>query len=242
MATVADHYRIHLAPVYLWMAGGFETAVARGEAEIEAVLPDLPHGLTGVDLGAGFGMHTIPLARRGCSMIALDTSSLLSDELRRRAEGLPVRTAEDDLLSFARYLDSRVNLILCMGDTLTHLPDRQSVDTLFSLAAESLGPGDRFIATFRDYTSALEGPQRFVPVRSDDDRILTCFLEYSADHVDVHDVLHEREGPQWTLRVSSYRKLRLPPEWVSDALQAAGFSVRVEPGLSGMVRVLATRS
>jgi SAM-dependent methyltransferase len=241
MATVADHYKTHLAPVYLWMAGGFDAAVARAETEIEAILPDLPSGITAVDLGAGFGMHTIPLARRACSVIAVDTSSLLLDELRRQAEGLPVRAVEDDLLSFQRYLDSKADLILCMGDTLTHLPDRQSIEMLFSRAAESLHPGGKLIATFRDYTSPLEGPGRFVPVRSDDDRILTCFLEYASDHVDVHDVLHERDGSGWKLRISSYRKLRLSPEWVTAALQARGFSVLVEPGLSGMVRIIATQ-
>lgn len=241
MATVATHYRSHLAPVYLWMVGGFEAALARGESEIDAILPDLPQGSTvAVDLGAGFGMHSIPLARRGCSVIAIDTSSLLLDELRKRAEGLPVRAVEDDLLSFPRYLDSRADLILCMGDTLTHLPDCQSVETLCALASERLRPGGKFITTFRDYTSALEGPARFIPVRSDDDCILTCFLEYGADHVDVHDMLHERDGSQWKLRVSSYRKLRLSPEWVSAALRTSGFDVFVEPGFSGMVRVIAT--
>jgi SAM-dependent methyltransferase len=240
MATVADHYKTHLAPVYLWMAGGFDAAVSRGETEIETIFPNLSSGITAVDLGAGFGMHTIPLARRGCSVIAVDTSSLLLEELRGHAEMLPIRAVEDDLLSFQRHLDSKAHMILCMGDTLTHLPDPPSVEKLFSLAAESLRPDGKFIATFRDYTSPLVGHGRFVPVKSDADRILTCFLEYAPDYVNVHDVLHERNGSTWQLRVSAYRKLRLSPEWVSEALQASGFSVRVEPGLGGMVRVVAT--
>jgi len=107
-----------------------------------------------VDLGAGFGMHTIPLARRGCSVLAVDTSAVLLEELRGRAEALPVELAEDDLLSFQRHVASSVDIILCMGDTLTHLPDRSSVEKLFSLAAQSLRPDGKFIATFRDYTTA----------------------------------------------------------------------------------------
>jgi SAM-dependent methyltransferase len=223
MAAVADHYSNHLAPVYLWMAGGFEAAVARGESEIDAILPDLPQGWTAVDLGAGFGMHSFPLARRGCSVIAIDTSSLLLDELRKRAEGMPVRAVEDDLLSFPRYLDSRVDLILCMGDTLTHLRDRQSVQELFSRASECLRPGGRFLTTFRDYTSTLEGPARFIPERSDDDRILTCFLEYSTDHVDVHDVLQEREGSHWKLRVARIE---------SSGSRRSGYPQSFEPRVS----------
>jgi SAM-dependent methyltransferase len=240
LTSVADHYKTHLAPIYVWMAGGLDAAIARGDGEIDAVLPNLPSGATAVDLGAGFGMHAIPLARRGCSVLAVDTSSLLLEELAGRAHALPVRPVEDDLLSFQKYLDSSVDIILCMGDTLTHLPDQRSAEKLFSLAAQSLRPEGKFIATFRDYTSPLVGNGRFIPVRSDDDRILTCFLEYGTDHVDVHDMLNERNGSVWQLKVSAYRKLRLSPEWVSATLRAAGFSVRIEPGLSGMTRIVAT--
>lgn len=65
MTTVTNHYEAHLAPVYLWMSGGVDTAYARGDAEIAALLPELAPGATAVDLGAGFGMHAIPLGRRG---------------------------------------------------------------------------------------------------------------------------------------------------------------------------------
>lgn len=223
------------------MAGGFDAAVARGEAEIDAICQNLSNGFTAVDLGAGFGMHTIPLARRGYSVVAIDTSPLLLKVLRDHVETLPIRIVEDDLLAFQKHLDSKANLVLCMGDTLTHLSEQQSIEQLFSLVAESLHPSGTFIVTFRDYTSPLVENGRFVPVRSDNDRILTCFLEYSPDYVSVHDVLHERNGSTWQLRVSSYRKLRLSPEWVSTTLQARGFSVRVEPGFAGMVRIIAKR-
>jgi SAM-dependent methyltransferase len=242
MATVADHYEAHLAPVYLWMSGGVDAAFARGNAEIAALLPHLATGTTAVDLGAGFGMHAIPLGRRGYSVVAVDSSTLLLEELRRHAAGLPVSAVQDDLLSFQRYVNSRVDLILIMGDTLTHLPDRSAVQTLIARAAESLCPGGQFIATFRDYTSALAGDARFIPVRADENRILTCFLEYGDDHVDVHDLLHERQGSVWQFKLSGYRKLRLSPAWVGGALDDAGFSVRNEPGPSGMVRLIATRA
>jgi SAM-dependent methyltransferase len=241
MASVADHYRSHLAPVYAWMSGGLDAAVRRGHTEIENILPNLSHGSRAVDLGAGFGMHSIPLARRGCAVLAIDTSSLLLEELKGHAGSLPITVVEDDLLAFQRHLHHPADAILCMGDTLTHLPDRASALELFARAAESLRPGGTFIATLRDYTSASIGTGRFIPVKSDADRILTCFLEYAADHVDVHDILHERSGDTWGLRVSVYRKLRLNPEWITASLHDRGFSVRAEPGPSGMIRLVATK-
>jgi len=76
-------------------------------------------------------------------------------------------------------------------------------------------------------------------VRSDERRILMCFLEYEEDTVVVNDVLHERSGDAWETRVSSYRKLRLSPGRVTGSLESFGFEARQEPGLRGMVRVVA---
>lgn len=239
MSTAAEHYAGQLAPVYLWMAGGLDPALARGEAEVDAICPGRADGLVAVDLGAGFGMHALPLARRGYAALAIDTSAVLLGILGGQVGMLSVRVVEDDLSAFQRHLKGKADLILCMGDTLTHLPTRDAVEQLFTDVAAALQAGGTFVATFRDYTTALTGSSRFIPVKSDKDRILTCFLEYGDDCVTVHDILHERIDASWGQRVSAYQKLRLSTEWVVKALQARGFSVRVEQGLAGMVRVVA---
>lgn len=93
MTTVREHYSSHLAPVYLWMAGGASVALSAGETDIRDLRG--PPGLA-VDLGAGFGMHSIPLARAGaqgptnCSSPFATTGAawpLPRDFARRRAGG-----------------------------------------------------------------------------------------------------------------------------------------------------------
>jgi hypothetical protein len=37
MSTTVDHYANHLAPVYVWMSGGVESAFERGETELVAI-------------------------------------------------------------------------------------------------------------------------------------------------------------------------------------------------------------
>jgi hypothetical protein len=96
-----------------------------------------------------------------------------------------------------------------------------------------------FVVSFRDYSVPLFGDQRFVPVRSDDNRILTCFLEYEPESVVVHDILHQRTPEGWQTRVSHYRKLRLSPGNLIASLQSNGFSVRSEAGMRGMIRLVA---
>ncbi|MGB6449225.1 MAG: hypothetical protein WBE92_00575 [Steroidobacteraceae bacterium] len=55
----------------------------------------------------------------------------------------------------------------------------------------------------------------------------------------VHDLLHQRSGALWELRVGAYRKLRLAPDSVRRELERRGFHVDLESGMSGMVRIRA---
>jgi SAM-dependent methyltransferase len=242
MRTAAVHYATHLGPIYSWMLGDVETALARSAAELDEMrLPAPIRGLA-VDLGAGLGLHAIPLARRGYRVIAIDSCEALLDELRSRSAALPITAIAADLVEFRSFIGEPPEVILCMGDTLTHLGTMSAVESLLAAVALSLAPGGMFAATFRDYASStLEGDRRFIQVRADAERILTCFLEYQEQVVTVHDVLHQRDNGRWRQTVSSYPKLRLAPEWVESTLVGHGFSVRRDAGQSGMARIAAIK-
>lgn len=239
MKTVRQHYADLLAPIYVWMAGGLDAAFAAGAAD---VAPLLPGDGVAVDLGAGFGMHALALARGGYDVVAIDTSRQLLDVLRANSAGLSVRAVEGDLLDFTRHVARDASLIVCLGDTLTHLASLAEVERLFGDAAASLRPGGRLVLTFRDYTRPAAGDARFIPVRSDADRIHTCFLEALPEHMLVHDIVHDRDGDAWRMSVSSYRKLRLAPEAVDSALRQVGLEPEITAGARGMVRVTASRA
>ena len=104
MTSVAAHYETLLAPIYLWMVGGPENAFTAGAADLAEFLHEPG---TAVDLGAGFGMHSIPLARAGFEVLALDTSSHLLEQLRQHSTGLRVKAVQADLRDFARYASGR---------------------------------------------------------------------------------------------------------------------------------------
>ncbi|MFN0070917.1 MAG: class I SAM-dependent methyltransferase [Chloroflexota bacterium] len=238
MASVAEHYAIHLGPIYIWMAGGSEAALQAGAAEIEALNLPLADGVLVIDLGAGFGMHTIPLARRGARVVAIDTSSELLRALSKLGSTLRVQAVNDDLLAFQRHITEAPSAILCMGDTITQLPDVGAVESLFERASVELPPGGRFVVSFRDYPVPRIADKRFIPVRADDTCVLTCFLEYEPEAVLVHDILHQRTPEGWQTRVSHYRKLRLSPEYLIASLQSRGLNVHREAGTMGMVRLV----
>lgn len=113
-----------------------------------------------------------------------------------------------------------------MGDTLTHLESVEQVSTLIGEWYRMLTPKGKLVLSFRDLTQPLEQEERFVPVRAEDERIHTCFLEYFPGYVSVFDILLEKQQGQWIQKVSSYRKLRLGIEQVKMMLTAAGFTVQ----------------
>lgn len=241
MTTTKSHYDEFLGPMYVWMAGGIDAALQRGHSElVDLGITSSEDGLA-VDLGAGFGMHTLPLTRLGFRVIAIDSCKGLLDTMLARKGAATVDAVHDDLLSFRDHLPESPGLILCMGDTLPHLVDYREVEELVSNIAAALAVGGLFAATFRDYTRELKGRDRFIPVRSEATRIHTCFLEYTASHVHVHDLVNEREKTGWNLRVSTYPKLRIAPTWFADLLRANGLTVEAGPGPSRMVRFTARR-
>ena len=75
----------------------------------------------------------------------------------------------------------------------------------------------------------MTGTNRFIPVKSDDTRILTCILEYPNDtYVTVTDLLYEKvdiQSHQWKQSVSSYSKIRISESSVKNILASCGFVV-----------------
>ena len=244
MNPMEAHYAEHLGPVYAWMQGNRETALRRSSAELEEM--GLPRALsaplhsTALDLGAGLGLHSVALAKRGFQVTAIDSCGVILEELRSYATGLSINVVDADILTFPAHVSSPCDVIICLGDTLTHLSTFEGVDTLLREAAAALSARGLFAVTFRDYVSkTLEGNDRYILVRRDEHRILSCFLEYGSEHVTVHDILTQREAEHWVRRVSSYPKLRLAPERVISRLEDLGLAARQETAPSGMVRIVA---
>lgn len=234
MSTVSEHYETLLAQHYSWMFNqSFAEKVAEQRRILEDVLParEAEGRELALDLGAGPGFQSVALAELGFSrVVAVETSELLLKELEAHRGEHPVESVRADIRDLASIAaPGRANVILCMGDTLTHLPSKADVDQLFLSAYNTLASRGSLILTFRDLTTELHGLDRFLPIRSEGDKIMTCFLEFeSPESVRVHDLIYVHGSSGWTLKKSSYPKLRLATTWVAQHLVDAGFSISVE--------------
>jgi SAM-dependent methyltransferase len=239
MVTVKEHYENHLAKYYSWMSGGFSKKLEENRKFFK------DHNLwprssrVAVDLGAGSGFQSIPLSELGYQVIAIDSSNQLLAELKENAKDLSIEIINDDLLNFSKHSPDTVELIVCMGDTLTHLNTHQNIRKLLRSVYNALEIGGQVVLTFRDLTTELKGLDRFVPVRNDANTIFTCFLEYEKDYVRVYDIIYEKKHNQWKLKKSMFNKIRISPQWARKNLQEFGFKVETYDIYNGVVCIIA---
>ncbi len=235
-----EHYDTLLAPIYDWMLGGWESCAQRHRT-LFADLGVTPAGAgaVAVDVGAGTGHQSVPLAEGGYRVIAVEPSPAMRTRLRERVGALRIEISADPL---SAHVLVEPELICCMGDTLAHFGSPDAVEEFVAIAGRALRPGGHLVVSYRDSTSLPIGDDRFIAVRSDRDRVLTCFLEVAdADRIRVHDILHTRTGDQFEQRVSSYLKLRLRPSTVDGFIKQNGLEIATSGQIEGFVTTVATK-
>ena len=241
MASVKEHYDNLLASCYSWMCGGSDLKLKENRAFFQDHDIRPAHSAAAVDLGSGSGFQAIPLAEAGFKVTAIDISCELLAELNKTVGKLPIKTVQDDLLNFAEHSPEKIEIIVCMGDTLTHLKTLAEAQELIHRVYGALDQEGLLILGFRDMTVALTQMDRFIPVRSDSKRIFTCFLEFEKSHVKVHDILYERTDDQWMMKKSFFRKLRISSQWTKECLLHAGFKIEKVDIENGMITIIARK-
>ncbi|HEX3001326.1 MAG TPA: class I SAM-dependent methyltransferase [Methanoregula sp.] len=237
--SVKDHYDRFLAGQYVWMAGGFAINLERNRRLFsEAGIIPRSTG-TAIDLGAGCGFAAIPLAGAGFRVTAVDFCRPLLDELVRHTP--EISTVEGDILDFPLWAGRGPELIVCMGDTLTHLPDTGSVRNLLRQCDAELVPGGKFILALRDYSAGERGETVVIPVRRDTGQIFLCRLEYGDEKICVTDIVYSNRAGKWERNASSYEKIRFPPGSLIQELEHAGLQIDEHIPGEGLITIIAEK-
>lgn len=238
---VKDHYDQHLGKIYSWMTGDFPTRCSefRSFLEVQQLVPKL-NGIA-VDLGSGHGIQSIPLAELGFEVYALDFNEQLLSELKENAGELPIHPVPVDFTR-AEIHHYQPELIACCGDTLSHLSDAAQLHTFLEGLVKALPPMGKLLLSFRDYSIPRTGTDRILPVKSDENRILTCILDYHDDFVEVTDLLHEKTTTGWTQHASSYTKIRLRTTEILNILKANGMEINYHEVNKGLTTLIATKN
>lgn len=239
--TAKEHYDNHLGDFYSWMIGDFESKAKEFQDFLKdnSIFPT--NSKNAIDLGAGHGIQSVALAKLGFNVIAVDFNEQLLNELKRNSNGLKIEIVNDDIKNVRQFSDKAIELILCCGDTLSHLNDKNEIKKLIHDTSTVLKPNGKILFSFRDYSTELTEDNRFLPVKSDDNRILTCVLDYEKERVRVTDLLHEKTETGWKQKVSSYFKVRILTNEIIEMLESFGFKIQLNSVINRMTNVIAIK-
>ncbi len=232
--TAKEHYKIHLSNFYSWMIGDFEE-LKNSFADFCKTQGIVPRETKcAIDLGVGNGIQSFALAELGFKVKAIDFDKKLLSELMSRQTTEQIEIIEDDIRNLNQFKNDSPEIITCCGDTISHLESFQELEQLFTDAYDCLSGKGKIIISFRDYSLELFDTERFIPVKSDETKILTCIIEYLDKKIKVTDLLYEKQDSEWVQKVSSYFKLRLTYPIVHSQLELTGFKIISNSVTNGM--------
>jgi len=116
------------------------------KAEVDYLVNEagLKAGSKVLDLMCGYGRHSIPLARMGINVTAVDNLADYIDEIKEVAtkENLPVTPLQEDVIQFRS--EDEYDLIICMGNSMSFFNEEDS-GKIFSGIQSILKGGGKFI-------------------------------------------------------------------------------------------------
>lgn len=239
--TAKEHYDKHLANFYSWMVGDFDQKRTDFQDFLENNRVYPIETKVAIDLGAGHGIQSIALKKMGFNVTAIDFNDQLLGELKSYPGGQSIKTVNTDIRNIKEYSGLKPELIICCGDTITHLENKIDIEKLIEDCVNILSKNGKLILSYRDYSIELNDQQRFIPVKSDKDRILTCILDYEPEKVKVTDLLYEKTENGWSQKVSSYRKVRISPKEIAEMIENNGMKMTFNDSINRMQTTIAEK-
>jgi SAM-dependent methyltransferase len=172
LALIAERAATRARPTGMWYHELFNVDYLKSElpvspeqirSEVDFIETALALPAAGrvLDLGCGYGRHTVPLARRGYDMVGLDLSiDLLQNALRRaQAKAASIKFVHGDIrdLEFDQVFDG----VYCFNTTLGYFSDTENLTVLRGVH-RALKPGGRFLIEVVNRDNAIQS----MPIRN----------------------------------------------------------------------------
>lgn len=173
-----------------------------------------------IDFGAGTGRLSLPLAKAGYSVVAVDPCAEMLDMLRSKAatHNLTVHTIPCRMQD--EFQSEPFDIALCVFTVLLYLLDEASLAASLRRAAAALRPGGRLLfdipsrQLFHSYRRATSDFVREVTVTAETEELFR-----------YEEAIRVFDGKRWTHYADSFQ-IRLWQETeIFSALEQAGFVV-----------------
>ena len=212
-----------------------------------------------VDVACGTGQHAIALAERGLQVTGVDVSPAMIARARENAAASAVvaRFEVEGFGELASGLADRYDALLCLGNSIPHMTDSESLEEGLADFSRVLRPGGLLILQQRNFDRVLARRERFMPPqavsRGEDEWLFIRFYDFEGAELRFNLLrYHRRAGERWEWRAEQTRLRAWRHDELIATLAAAGFrrihaygnlaGERYDPSDSGDLVLLAVRS
>lgn len=195
----------------------------------------IPPGARVLDVAAGIGTQTLPLARRGYEVVARDRSAQAIRRLKREAGArrVPVDAATADMRTVGDTVAGPFDSVICFDNSLPHLLSDDDIAEALAGFRDLLAPEGCVLVSVRDYGSVERGtPSRHsYGERRRDGRTFRLSQEwswYDEDHYWTTMIVEESRAGGWeTVLRARARYYAIPLPRLLGLCRRAGLRVDI---------------
>jgi SAM-dependent methyltransferase len=199
-----------------------------------------------LDVGCGTGGHVRQMLDQGGDAWGTDLSSRMIEIARELDPEHEERYSVDSMLNAHCHAAAPVDLLVCIGNSLSHLSDRTAVRSFIGTVRDAVTPGGRAVIQIVEMESIRKGASRELPTLhafvSEQQSAVLLRRTYHRESDDrmLFDAVLEHQTESGPVEAHVQQKLLvLSPTVLADQLRSAGFqSVRILAGYSEELRLL----
>lgn len=192
-----------------------------------------------IDLGSATGHHSLHFARQGYDVVGVDPSEEMVRLARAQAGDSNVSFLVGGFGGLRASLEGEFDAVLCLGNTLPHVPDQASLQSALADIMAVLRPGGLLIVQQLNYDRIMTTRQRFLGLsqgrRDHAEYLFFRFYDYLPTGLAFNVVIMRREADgTWQHRVeSTYLQPILSTQLTSTLAETGFVDVRLYANYDG---------
>jgi SAM-dependent methyltransferase len=182
-----------------------------------------------LDVACGTGWHAIALSQREYEVIGADISIKMIERARENAarEGASVHFVQAGFGQLAGQVDKSFDGLLCMGNSLPHVPDADALRATLVDFAAVLRPSGVLIIQQRNFDQVWSERQRFMPLQThdedDSDWLFFRFYDFGEEKITFNMVTLKRNEGKWDYQIQATELWPIFRDHLVEQLEAIGF-------------------
>lgn len=210
----------------------YDIVFKTGENQMALITSLIEEGSRILDIGSGTGTYTIPLAKLGYRMVALDNDHDMIGRLRQKSDALnlEIESFARDMLGLDDLIEDAYDGILCIGNTLPHLKNLSEVETFLRIVYDKLADGGVFIIQTINYDWVYNENISSLPLIDRVENGVRFERTYKRLDDDSLEFIGTLSTPDGRVSEASTKLLGLRLNHIEEGLEKAGFEKSIAYG------------